>query len=234
MSYKKRLIVLVCAIFVYMCILFLYNKINNDNCIEVLVLNNDVTRGENLESSDFNKVIIKDKNLFVEEEVLMLEDVQNFVLRKDLTKGAIVLKKDLIEKSKYNTIDEQTEIISVNISNSDDIVSYQIEKNSIVNLYYTGKYSLAKNILKDLNLPNVSTKNDNINKMDGEYITVKLVENIKILDLFDKYGNVVDTKNYNKNESNKIDTIMFNANNDMIMKIKNLKNYGEFSISVVK
>lgn len=217
-----------------MCILFIYNKINNDNFKEVLVLNNDVTRGENLESSDFNKVIIKDNNLFVDEEVLLLEDVQNFVLRKDLTKGAIVLKKDLIEKSKYNTIDNQTEIISINISNSDDIVSYQIEKNSIVNLYYTGKYELAKSVLKDLNLPNVSTKNENINKIDGEYITVKLAENIKILDLFDKYGNAVDSKSYNKNESNKIDTIMFSANNNMIMKIKNLKNYGEFSISVVK
>lgn len=234
MNYKKRLIILVGSIIIYLVITFVYNSVNSHDYKEVFVLKKDVLRGEILYETDFEKISLNENNTFFTETVFVSNEIQNYVSTKDLSKGCILLKEDIVEKSQYNKANKDLEIISIKISNPDDVASYQIEKNSVVNLYYTGKLGFAKDILEDINLPYVSTKTESINKVDSEYITIKLIENIKVIDLFDKYGNVIGSNNYVKNESNKIDTIMFEIKKDLVMKINNLKNYGQFSISVVR
>lgn len=229
MSYKKRLIILVSSVFIYIIIIFIYNKINASNYNEAFVLKNDVLRGQTLKESDFKQIKLKENDIITNLGIFITDKIENYVPRKDLSKGCILLKEDVIEKNEYNKSAEDTEIISIKISNPEDIVSYQIEKNSIVNLYYTGKLKLAKGILEDIDLPSIATKNSNI---DSEYVTIKLIENIKVIDLFDKYGNVIERGNYVKNEASKIDTIMFELKKDLVIKINNLKKYGEFSISI--
>lgn len=234
MNYKKRLIILVSSIIVYLVIIFVYNNINSNDFKEIFVLSRDIKRGESLQENDFERLYVNRNNSFLNDTLLITDEFKNYVLSKDLSKGAILLKENVTEKSSYVDTNKNFEIISIKISNSEDIASYQIEKNSVVNLYYTGKLSLAKGILEDIKLPYVINDVESVNKIDNEYITIKLIENIKVLDLFDKYGNVIESNKLIKNETNKIDTIMFEVDKDLVIKINNLKNYGKFSISVVR
>ncbi len=61
-----------------------------------------------------------------------------------------------------------------------------------------------------------------------------MASDIKVINLFDKYGNIIEDDISKKGESNKIDTVMFELDKDLVMNINNLKNYGEFCITVKK
>lgn len=234
MNYKKKIIILVCSVWVYLGLIFLYSRLNTHDYKEAYVLKKDLLRGEWLKQGDFEKVYIKSNDMFFNSDIFLLNENEQYVLNKDLSKGGILLKDHLISNSEYTKASQETEIISIKISNPEDIVSYQIEKNSVVNLYYTGNLELAKDILEELNLPFISTKQENISRVDSKYITMKLVENLKVINIFDKYGNVIESGKHLKNETNKIDTIMFEVNKNLVMKINNLKNYGQFSISIIR
>ena len=60
-----------------------------------------------------------------------------------------------------------------------------------------------------------------------------MLENVKIIDVFDKYGNKVNKK---KENIDKLDvySIMIEVEKEMITRINNLKNYGKFSLSIIK
>lgn len=232
MIYKKRLIILVSSIFIYLTLMFLYNKFITHDCKEVFVLKEDLLRGETLQENSFERVSLKENKKFFYEAFNLEENIEEYVLTKDLSKGCILLKEDVVKKTEYNNVSSDSEIISIKISNPDDIVSYQIEKDSIVNVYYTGKLDLAKGILNDIDLSYINTNSSN--KIDNQYMTIKLIENAKVINVFDKYGNVVKNNNHTKTESNKIDTVMFEVKKDLVMKINNLKKYGQFSISVMR
>ena len=138
-----------------------------------------------------------------------------------------LLKDYCINAEEYISSTNLKEIICLNIENSDDFVSYQVAKDSIVNVYYTGKTEFATSIAEEINVPNIKS-NDNTG-----YISFKLLENVKIIDVFDKYGNKVNKK---KENMDKLDvySIMIEVEKEMITRINNLKNYGKFSLSIIK
>ena len=118
--------------------------------------------------------------------------------------------------------------MSIKIKNSEDCNSYNICKNSIVNIYYTGKFDLANELLKDLNTKNV------ISGGNPGYITTELIKNVKIINVYDKYGHEINISNLQNNNEIIVDTIMISTNSQMAMKIYNLSRYGEFSLSALK
>ena len=225
MNKKYVLIILIIAIFIYFIITYIYfNFITKDNIENVIVIKEDLCRGQKIEEKNYIQVSIRSGNI---NNVASVDDISNKVLNCDLKRGQILLKDYCINAEEYISSTNLKEIICLNIENSDDFVSYQVVKDSTVNVYYTGKTELATSIAEEINVSNVKS-NDNTG-----YISFKLLENVKIIDVFDKYGNKVDKK---KENMDKIDvySIMIEVEKEMITRINNLKNYGKFSLSIIK
>lgn len=225
MNKKYVLIILIIAIFIYFIITYIYfNFITKDNIENVIVIKEDLCRGQKIEEKNYIQVSIRSGNI---NNVASVDDISNKVLNCDLKRGQILLKDYCINAEEYISSTNLKEIICLNIENSDDFVSYQVAKDSTVNVYYTGKTELATSIAEEINVSNVKS-NDNTG-----YISFKLLENVKIIDVFDKYGNKVDKK---KENMDKIDvySIMIEVEKEMITRINNLKNYGKFSLSIIK
>ncbi len=234
MSLKRRLMFLIVLLSLFFLFIYLYNLAHiNNNYLKVYMAQEDFTRGSTLNTEKFTTIYLKKDNNVVSQNFVLNEDLDRYVVRKEVLKGKLLVKEDLILKDMYNKINEDCEIISIKIANPEDIVSYQIEKDSMVNLYYTGKAELASNIIGDMKNSYLSTNNVSSDFNNG-YITVKLADNVKVINIFDKYGNVIKDRNSVKNELNKVDTIMFELKKDLVMKINNLKNYGHFSVSIIK
>lgn len=231
---RRRLIILILSASIFFMLTYIYNLVSLDkDYIEAFLVKERFSRGDVLNINNLSKVYLKKDNNNVEENFVLSNNLEKYVASKDIEKGKLLLKDDLILESSYNNVEEDYEIISIKISNPEDIVSYQIEKDSIVNLYYTGKSEFASNILNDMKNSYVST-NKKSNSFDNGFVTVKLADNVKVINLFDKYGNMIKDKNTIKNELNKVDTIMFKLKKELVMKISNLKNYGDFSVSIIK
>lgn len=225
MNKKYVLIILIIAIFIYFIITYIYfNFITKGNIENVIVIKEDLCRGQKIEEKSYIQVSIRSGNI---NNVASVDDISSKVLNCDLKRGQILLKDYCINAEEYISSTNLKEIICLNIENSDDFVSYQVAKDSTVNVYYTGKTELATSIAEEINVSNVKS-NDNTG-----YISFKLLENVKIIDVFDKYGNKVDKK---KENMDKIDvySIMIEVEKEMITRINNLKNYGKFSLSIIK
>lgn len=230
-SIKKRLIVLIFSVFIYFLLVFLYNNIlKKSDYIEAYILKENISRGKTLNLEDLEKVYFKDDSNINLKKITLYDNFDKYISKYDMVKGSLLLKDNFVLYDEYIKASDDNEVISIKISNPEDIVSYQIYKNSIVNIYYTGKLEFANSILNNLNSLNISTNDES--KSSNGYITAKLASNVKVINLFDRYGNVVESDNEKKNESNKIDTVMFELNKDLIMNINNLKNYGEFYITI--
>ena len=132
-----------------------------------------------------------------------------------------------IDKSEYICSKEDEEIVSIKIQNSENSSSYKISKDTMVNIYYTGKTEYANEILKNMDSVNV------ISGGESGYITVKLFDNIEIVDVYDKYGNKIEQGLVKEDSEKILDTVLINTNSQMAMMIYNLSRYGEFSISVL-
>ena len=143
-----------------------------------------------------------------------------------------MLKENILSLQAYKKAEEGYEIISIPIRNSDDIASYQVRKYQRISLYYTGKTNLASNLLKELPLESVNSNQNS--KLEEGYTTVKLLENIAIMDIYDQYGNVITSNQIENGKSEKMDTIMIEVKKDMALKINNLKQYGNFSIAIIQ
>jgi SAF domain len=225
MNKKYVLIILIIAMFIYFIITYIYfNFITKDNIENVIVIKEDLYRGQKIEEKNYIQISIRSGNI---NNVASVDDISNKVLNCDLKRGQILLKDYCINAEEYISSTNLKEIICLNIENSDDFVSYQVAKDSIVNVYYTGKTEFATSIAEEINVPNIKS-NDNTG-----YISFKLLENVKIIDVFDKYGNKVNKK---KENMDKLDvySIMIEVEKEMITRINNLKNYGKFSLSIIK
>ena len=59
------------------------------------------------------------------------------------------------------------------------------------------------------------------------YVTIRLLENAKIINCYDKYGEIVTTNGSTQ-------TILLEVSKEESIKINNLKNCGKFSVSIIK
>jgi hypothetical protein len=219
MKFKRNIYIVIIAIIVYFALTLCYKKIiikDDFNYVYSLVKN--VSRGDKVIESDLIKIkipsSISDKYLSVY--------VQDGYYKDDYMEGAVVLKNMIMPGSEYIKAGVDNEIISIKLNSAEDAVSYQIEKGCIVNIFYSAKLSEIESIFNSIN--NVSVISNNLN---SGYVTIKLLEKVQILSCFDKYGNI--TK-----KGNAFENILIEVTKDESIKINNLKNYGRFSISVIR
>lgn len=176
---KKQIYIIILSIIIYFILMIINNKVilKSDYAIGYIVTQ-DIKRGEVIgkEKISVIKVSKEGKNNSINFCNSPIEKISNC----DLNSGQIILDDMVIDKKDYIMPSEDREIISIKLESSEDAASYQITRGSIVNIYYTAKTSQITDILNRSNLESICT-----NGVDG-YSTIKLLENIKVIDIYNK------------------------------------------------
>lgn len=227
MRHKRKIFILLFSVIIYFTLSFLYNSfLANSNLQDIYVLKEDVKRGEKIAEKSLEKVKI-DKSTLTN-EIFDISSVDKYVFNNSYTKGQILLNSLVLNIDDYKEAKEQKEIFSFKVNNPDDIVSYQISKGSIINIYYTGKKKQANEIVTNSDLESINSS------MDDGFVTIKLLDKVKVIQIYDKFGNDIETNFKLKNDTCIIDTVLIELDKETVMKVNNLKNYGNFSVSLIK
>lgn len=218
MKFKRNIYIAILAIAVYFILSFCYEKfILKDDFQYVYILNKDVSRGDIVLESDLSKIKISG-----DYENKYLTYTLDKYYTDNYLKGTTLLEKMVVSSEEYIRTSKDTEIISIKLNLAEDAGSYQISKGSIVNIFYSAKLAEVSDIVNSIGKTMINSNNSG-----NGYITLKLLEEVKIINCYDKFGKVVES-------SNGIDTILIEVSKDESIKINNLKNYGKFSISIIK
>ncbi len=229
MNYRRNIYLLILTIIIYFSFNYVYTKIfNKNNFLEVYVISKQLSRGEVITND--NMEIIKIENNDGNKNYITKEEIGNIVSKDTYEKGQIFFKNMAIPVDEYKAIENNSEIISITLDKLDDNVSNQIDKGSIINIYYTGKTSQVKSILNNVNSSSIISDSQN-----ESYLTFLMLENCKVLDICDSNGNEILKNNTTKsNYSLKINTVILETTRENALIINNIKVYGEFSASIVK
>lgn len=219
MKYKRNIYVVIIAITIYFSLTFIYNKfILKDEYDYVYSLLKNVSRGDKVLESDLVKIKISSN---VSDKYLSVYTEDKYY-KGDYLEGSIILNNMILHGDEYVKSKENTEVISIKLNFAEDAASYQIEKGSIINVFYSAKLAEIQNIFNNINKSSVSS-----NDLENGYVTLKLLEEVKIVNSFDKYGSI-------SKKGSAVETILIEVSKDESIKINNLKNYGKFSISIIK
>lgn len=219
--YKKKIIILLCSLVIYFVLIYIKGKITNQNLTQVYILNKDVQRGEKIEHKDVTKINIDTTTL----NFKFVESVENIVANEELKCGQILNKYNVLNESEYVKVSsEDKERIAIKLSDLNTNASSIFDKGSIVNIYYTGRSSQLEDIILSLNAQSIKSSS-----ISDSYTTIALIENVKIINLYDKNGKKINNDN---TQINIIDSIEIEVEKNMAAIIENLKNYGKFSVTV--
>ena len=228
MKYKKYILILIISIIIFFVLTYVYNNIlNKDEYVEVFVLNETVIEGEKIDEGKISKIkILTDINKF--DFIRSDKELKNMVANNTIYKGSIILKSNLIDEVEYKN-NKNLEYVSIKVSSSDSSASYQVLPGSLINIYYSGKTDQINDLISSFN----KTFSYISSGMQESYMTVNLLENMYVIDTFNKSGISLNDKD-NLSGDVLIDTIMIKVDKDTALLINNLKKYGEFSFSIIK
>lgn len=229
MKYKRNIFILLTTFFIFILLKYIQaNVLNSNKQVDVYIANTYIQKGDKITEDKINKIKVNLSLIQKLEYINNLEELNNHVAKYDLLKGQILLNEIFQNSEQYVANNIQNELISLNVSNAYDFASYQITKDSTVNIYYTGKAEFVEKIINNIDRSSVIVSGDN------GYISFKLLENVKIKNIYDKYGNIISFNNNQKDNEVLIDSIVIEVDTNMAVNINNLKKYGEFSITVLK
>ncbi len=154
-----------------------------------------------------------------------IEDIRDHYSVEPIHKGEILRAEAVALRNEIKIIEvgEGQEKVSVKIKAPENAVSYQIKTGDKVNLYFTGRLSVIKNLAssRDSYIP------ENVDSRDSDYGTVRLLESVNILGVFDEEGNALSDTQRNI----KIDSVVFGVGHEDAKIINNLKGQGVFDIT---
>lgn len=216
---KKIIISIILTLILYGLLSVVEKRIleSKANINEMYVISQNIPKGEKLTDKYYKKIkILANKKI---------ENKVNVSTPKyaayDLKKGQILYNEMIIPKEKLLKATNNKEIISIPLKFSYDSVSYKVSKDSIVNIYFTTRAKFLEGINHNKEI--LSNENQN------GFITLSFLKDVKVID-------VVDREGFNKKEEEKFlpETILIEVTSDDAKLIKNLKNIGEFSLTMEK
>lgn len=225
MDKLKRLIVSIgVAIAVYMAIQLIFNNIfSNINTKSIYVIANDIEKGKQITEKDLKKIEIKSDKSNIDEKYIKDKNMAiSKITSKELKTGDINVLEFLKDISEYEeSSNQENELISIKLENPDQAISYQIEKNTKVNLYFLGKSDIVEKIDG-----NKSIKIDSTNHLNS---VIELLNGINIKGIYDKYGNKIK----HASSESIVDTVLFEVSKEDAMIINSLKGLGRFDMTKV-
>ena len=215
MKLKVKLIIVVLSIVIYFFLNYIYIEMfKKDNMSEALILTNDVKRGELLNNDNIKK--IKINGIKVENNV----NTDNMVFFSDYPSGTILSSDMLVDNTSVIKDDENNEFISISIDSFEDNFAGDLRKGSKVNVYASAKINQLEKVINIENLESYT------NSCDNGYATIKILSNQEVSQCY-------NSKENSQTDEKKIDVIVVKVDKKTAIKINNLKNYCNFSLSLV-
>lgn len=231
MKYRKYFIVILIAFGLFFIVKSLYNYFNYNKKIEyVYVFNEDYEKGIKINENMVTKLALVNNNV-KDQYVTDFSSIKNSTLNESVKKGNLLKNSDFLDDSEFILVENNEVLMSINLKNSENLASYQIKKGSIINLIYTGKSEYAYDVVNKLEKSSIVSSKSGATS----YITLNVVENVDIKGIYNKNG-VDISKSYNNltQDEKLIDTVLIKIDKETAMVIENLKQYGDFSVVIVK
>lgn len=191
---------------------------------EAYILNKDIEKGTELTNEYFTKIKIKDGS--IDNLDIPIHEIKNYVAKDNYLKDQIINKEMLEIEDVYMKEKSNSEKIYIPIDLKQ--ITQDIDTNKIVSIYYTGRTSQLQEIVKKLNVDNVDTVSSS--SITDSYTTFNLIEEARIIDMYDENGNSIKTQKDNTVTS--VMVISINVSREMALLINNMKNYGSFSLTI--
>ena len=229
---KRIMVSLSISLVIFSCVKFVYGKYINQQKEEIYILGKDVYEGEIIKEGDLTNIKVENVKDSIRENVKKLNKGKllsnEYIAKYDLKKGQI-LTTDVVIFSEDKSVEEleKLEYISINVSSSDEAISYQVMPGDIVNVYYSSKIGETENLLEN------KEKIYSSNQKDG-IVTYKIFGDLEVIGVFDENGNRIITSEDSVNTIKKFTTITFRVSKEDAMLISNIKEIGKFNLTKTK
>lgn len=208
-STKKLIISFVISLVLVLIIQFVWNSFAYNKEQAIYVLNKDIYKGEKLTEEDFEIInVTRSRNINDSYNV----DIVDKVAKENLSEGKILQNSDLENIKDFQNIEEKYEYVSIEVKDISDGVAYQLNKGQNINVYFTAR---------DISV------NENVQSIVQNTKTIKVLEDKKIIGLYDTSGNEVE-------KGNVYNAIILRVSTEEAMTLSNIKDEGNFNISLVK
>lgn len=210
MKNTKKLIISFCISLVLVIIIrVLFNGFFATDEATIYVLTKDVYKGEKITKEDVKSITVVNQN-YLKNSINV--DYVDKVAKENLRIGKILENTDMVNKEEIKDTKEQYEYVSIEIKDISDSVAYQLSKGDNINVYYTSK---------DI------SNGENLKTFIKDNKTIKILENKKIIGLYDASGKeTIKGNTYN--------AIMLRVTSEEAIILSNIKEEGYFNISLVK
>ncbi len=209
---KKIIISFAISLVILIIIQIIFGKVFKNENVEIYVATKDIYKGEKIIESSLKKIKVQKNNNI---KNYYNVDIVNKFAKINIVSGKVLENSDVVDKVNKESV-ENYEYITLEIKNISSGLAYQLKEGDFVNVYYTAKEKDIKGVLGEKET--LSSVGDNK--------TIKIFENIKVEGLYDSLGNKVNEQQYN--------AIMLRVSKDDAMLISNIKQEGEFNISLIK
>ena len=215
MKNSKKLIISLCISLVILGVCeLIYSKTLKENEVEIKVATEDIYKGETISEEIIKRIKIK-KNSDLNKYGNV--DVSEKVASRNILAGKILEEGDVSEKIDNKKDEENYEYVTIEVKNISDGLAYQLKKGDKVNLYYT---------VKDKQINAIEQENNIKNSIEN-IKTIRLIEHLEVINVFDASGNVTNDKGI-------YSAIMFRVTENQAITIANIISEGTFSVTLIK
>lgn len=206
---KKLIISFVISLCIVLLFQFVFNSFFKSDNETIYVLTKDIYKGERITNEDLKSITVS-SNVDMKDSFDI--DYTNKVAKENLSKGQVLSKDNITDKEELDETDEKYEYVSIEIKSISQAMAYQLKKGDNINVYFTSKDIISESSSQGI------VKNTK---------TIKILEKKKIIGLYDSSGNeVIDNDVYN--------AIVLRVTSEEAVNISNIKEEGNFNISLVK
>lgn len=211
------------AIILFLVLTFLEGQfINKEPVKTVFMVTNLIKKDEMISEENIKEVEVPEYLVNNSKMIIDKDKLKDKYAVRDIYEGEILFSQNIAssEALKIVEVEDNLERISIKIKNPENAVSYQIKPKDRIHLYFTGRTAMVRDSFLKYGLSLTDVINDN------SVQTVKLLENIEVLGIYDELG-----RSYTNSEFNKFDTVVLGVNKEKAEMINNLREQGVFDIT---
>jgi len=199
-----------------------WKLVNNTKFQTVFIAVQDIKSEEKITNTNIKEIKVPEELIAGTNAILDEKELVDKYANTDIFKGEIIFSGNLENKDKLKIVEVGTglERISINIEKPENAVSYQLKSKDRIHLYFTGRTGVIRDSFNHYGLKLEKVEDDNTMQ------TVKLIENVEILGVYDEFG-----LNCEENDSRTPDTIVLGVSAKEAEIINNLRNQGIFDIT---
>lgn len=206
---KKILIAFGISLSIVLFFQFVFNNLFRSKEQTIYILNKDIYTGEKITKQDLISITVAG-NLNMKDSFNI--NYTNKVAKENLLKGQVLSKNNISKKEELEETEDKYEYVSIEIKSISQAVAYQLKKGDNITVYFTSGDITSEN---------------NSQSIVQNTKTIKILENKKIIGLYDSSGNeVTDSSVYN--------AIVLRVTDKEAASLFNIKEEGNFNISLVK